>query len=136
MSEEKGAEGHRSTNEMVFESSQLTRMNVFDRSDTSKKLGKLDDLIIDAHASHVLYGILDTGVGGRNVLVPWSAFQLQETTDRNKDSLTLNKTPDQLANAPAFDKKHWPDFSDSTWQRQVYDFYGVRMAERPQESPR
>lgn len=79
----------------------------------------------------MLYGVLDTGVGGKNVMVPWTAFQVQKKAGEDHYCFTLNKTQDQLANAPTFDKNHWPDFADSGWQQRVYDFFGVRMAARP-----
>ena len=77
--------------EMTFESSKLSALNVFSRGDTTNRLGSLDNLIIDAHTGRVLYGILDTGlgakvlgtgIGGKKIAVPWIAFRLQKNLGR------------------------------------------------------
>jgi sporulation protein YlmC with PRC-barrel domain len=130
---ESNASGQLTHNEMVFRSSALEKMNVFNRDDNSKKLGSLDDLIIDAHTGTVFYGILDTGIGGKHIPVPWTVLQLQEETKNHKSWLTLNKTSDDLRNAPTFDKKHRPDFTSADWKDSVDRFFGVRTAARPTE---
>jgi len=43
----------------------------------------------------------------------------------------LNKTSDDLKNAPTIDLKHAPDFTNNQWTRSVNDFFGVRMTARP-----
>jgi len=78
----------------------------------------------------VWYGILDTGVGGKNIAVPWSALQLQKARNDKDYWLTLDKTQDQLANAPAFNRDR-TDFTDSKWQQDVDTFFGVHTAARP-----
>lgn len=129
---ERAAEpGQLTTNQMIFQSSKLADLNVHNRDDASKKLGNLDNLIINAHTGQVLYGILDTGIGGKNVPVPWTALQLQKEANQDQYRLLLDKTQDQLANAPTFDKEQWPDFTGSEWQRNVDRFFGVRTAARP-----
>lgn len=124
--------GHLTTNEMIFDSSGLSGLNVFNRTETSKKLGSLDNLIVDAHRGKVLYGIVDTGVNGRNVVVPWAAFQLQKAVDDNKFWLTLSKTENELANAPVFERDRMDQFADSDFRNRVDNFFGVRTVARPE----
>ena len=129
-----GGAGNLTTNQMIFKSTELGKLNVYNRADTELKLGHLSDVIVDAHTGQVVYGILDTGLFGKLIVVPWNALQLQEDTANRKSWLTLNKTSDDLKNAPTFDKSNPPDFASSQWAGQVDGFFGVRTAERPTES--
>jgi sporulation protein YlmC with PRC-barrel domain len=126
--------GKLTTNEMIFKSTELGKLNVFNRADTDLKLGHLSDLMIDSHKGQVLYGILDTGIGGKYVIVPWNALQLQEDTANKKSWLTLSKTSEELKGAPAFDKSEPPDFASAKWRGQVDEFFGVRTVARPTDS--
>lgn len=130
--EESARQGELTTNEMIFQSSRLGDLNVFNRDDTEHKLGNLDNLIINAHTGQVLYGILDTGAGGKNIAVPWNAFLLKKAGDSDEYWLTLNKTTDELANAPTFDKDRMSDVTDSKWRQTVDNFFGVRTTARPE----
>jgi len=125
--------GELTTNQMIFRSSRLSDLNVYNRADTSKKLGNLDDLIINAHSGRLLYGILDTGLGGKNIAVPWNALQLQKAVGENKYWLTLSKTTNELADAPTFHADRMSDLTDASWQQKVDQFFGVRTAARPEE---
>jgi sporulation protein YlmC with PRC-barrel domain len=120
--------GDLTANQMVFQSSHLSDLAVHNRADNSKKLGSLENLMINAHHGRVLYGILDTGMGGKKIAVPWNAFQVQKKPDSEKYWLTLNKTQDELAAAPAFDKNRVRDLTDSNWQQQIDRFFGVQPA--------
>ena len=51
----------------------------------------------------------------------------------NKSSLTLNKTSEELKNAPTIDKNHMPDFTEMKWKQTVDDFFGVRTLTRQPE---
>jgi hypothetical protein len=115
--------------EMVFQSSKLSDLAVHDTA--NKKLGSLDNLIIDAHAGQVLYGILDTGFGGKKIPVPWTAMRLERSG--KTFFMVLNKNKGQLANAPTFDKDRMQDVVDPRWQKTVQDFFGVRSVARPVE---
>jgi sporulation protein YlmC with PRC-barrel domain len=120
---------HLTRHQMFFESSRLAKLDVRNRNNDD--LGNLENLIIDAHTGHVLYGILDTGVGGHKITVPWAAMRLNKVADRDEYHMVLNLNKDQLANAPKFDKDHWPDFTSEEWQRGVNNFFNVRTAARP-----
>ncbi len=87
-------------NEMIFRSSTLSDLPVYNRDNPNVKLGSLDNLIIDARTGHVCYGILSTGmIGGKLIPVPWMAVLLNKTVGKDKYWLTLNKTKDELASA-------------------------------------
>jgi hypothetical protein len=57
---------------------------------------------------------------------PWIAFQLKADVNNHKSWLTLNKSSDDLKNAPTVEKNHMPDFTDATWSQTVDNYFGVR----------
>lgn len=129
---EQHGKGELSTNEMIFNSSGLSGLHVFNRQDNQQKLGSLDSLIVDAHRGEILYGILDTGMTGKNVVVPWAVLQLQESAN-NKFSLTLNKTKDDLKRAPTFDRDRIGQFADTGFRHNIDNFFGVHTTARPEQ---
>jgi sporulation protein YlmC with PRC-barrel domain len=128
--------GQLTTNQMIFRSSDLHGMKVYNHGDETMKLGSVSDLIVDARTGQVMYGILDTGFGGTYIAGPWSTFQLKVDEKNNKSCLTVNKTSDELKNAPTIDKAHMPDFTDAKWRQTVDDFFGARTVARPPETNR
>lgn len=134
--EEHSRPGQLTTNETIFRSSDLRGMKVYNRIDETLKLGNLSDLIVDAHTGQVLYGILDTGIIGKSIPGPWNAYQLKKDVNSHKSWLTLNKSSDDLKNAPAVDKDHMPDFTDAKWSQTVDNFFGVRTMTRLPETNR
>jgi len=127
-----GQPGQRLTaDKMILPSSRLADLNVYNKEDV--KLGKVDNLVVDANAGQVLYGIVDTGIiAGRLIPVPWGAFWLGKETDRDNHWLIVDKNKDQLANAPTVDRANWPDFTSQEWRTTVDNFFGVRTAFREQ----
>ena len=124
--------GQLSITQMIFESSKLSGLKVYNRQDVSKKLGSLDNLLIDASNGQVLYGVLHTGMMGKYIPVPWYALLLEKKAGTNDFWLTLNQTTQSLKNAPSISSK--TDTSQvvkSDWQRSVDKFFGVRTAARP-----
>jgi hypothetical protein len=114
--------------EMTLESSKLADLNVYNSQ--HEKLGTVDNLIINAHTGQVTYGILDTGLMGKNIPVPWNALRLQ-TDQKNRFSFLLNIGKDRLANAPTYEKHNTGVFSDQQFTGTVDRFFGVRTAARP-----
>lgn len=125
--------GQLSVSQLIFESSKLSDLNVYNRNDNSMKLGNLDDLIVNAHSGTVQYAVLDTGVGGKKIAVPWDALLMQKEQNKDKYWLTLNKTSDDLKGAPTFNKDQIAQVNDPQWQQTVDQFFGVRMATRPKQ---
>lgn len=119
----------------ICESSRLAGFNVFNAQ--KDKLGKVNDLVVDTSGAQVLYGIVDSGVGGKRIAVPWGAFRLGREADKDNYWLVLDKSKDQLATAPMFEASQWPDFANQEWRNSVDRFYGVRTASEPRsDEPR
>jgi hypothetical protein len=125
--------GDRGMKQAVLESSTIRGMSTVNRNDTSQRLGKIDDLIVNAHTGQLLYGVVDTGLLGKEIAVPWAAFGLEKVPNKDQMMLTLNKTSDELSKAPTFDKKRLGDVDDAQWQKSVDDFFGVRTVARPRQ---
>lgn len=82
--------------------------------------------MIDQQNGKVAFAVLSFGglfgMGDRMYAVPWGALKLDKATHQ----LSINADRRLLESAPGFDKDHWPDFTDISWCRKVYDHYGVQ----------
>jgi sporulation protein YlmC with PRC-barrel domain len=108
----------------VLKASELIGMKV--QGSDGKNLGKIRDLVI-APDGAVRYAVLDfggfLGIGDKYFAVPWDALQRTQ----NGKAIALDTTKRDLKQAPGFDKKHWPDFSDRQQEVVIYEFYEVPM---------
>ncbi len=83
--------------------SNVYNQSVYDRNE--QKIGDLNDLIIekDGHIKSAIIGVGGfLGVGQKDVEVPFTDLKMM--TRNGKNWLALDRTKDQLQNAPTFDK--------------------------------
>jgi len=93
--------------------------SVINRED--EKLGKIDELMIDANSGHLAYAVLS--FSGNHYAVPWSAFEFANTEKK----LILNVDQEKLKAAPGFEKNGpWPDFADRAWGDEIHKYYSSR----------
>jgi sporulation protein YlmC with PRC-barrel domain len=86
-----------------------------------EKLGKLNDVVIDAQQGKVAYGILSLrGMGRDFAAVPWSAFQFSG----RPEMIRLDTTPQTLASI-AFKGDNFPNLADPQYSRQLFDRFHV-----------
>ena len=87
-------------------------------------LGDIKEFMIDMASGKVAYAVLSfgglLGLGDKLFAVPWNALILDTVNKR----FTLKVAKAALADAPGFDKEHWPAMSDKTWAAGVHRFYG------------
>lgn len=87
-------------------------------------LGEIKEIMIDVRNGRVAYAVLSSGgflgVGNKLFAIPWSAL----TLDAERKCFVLDVDKDKLANAPGFDKGHWPSMADPVWAKQIHDYYG------------
>lgn len=87
-------------------------------------LGEIKDIMIDVRTGKVAYAVLSSGgflgVGNKLFAIPWGAL----TLDADRKCFVLDVERDRLANAPGFDKNHWPTMADPLWAKQVHDYFG------------
>jgi sporulation protein YlmC with PRC-barrel domain len=100
----------------VVPASKIIGESVVNRQD--EKLGKIHDLVIDAHEGRLAYAVLS--MGGKYFAMPWTAFEFANTENK----LVLDVDKKKLQDAPGFDKKDkWPDFADRSWGGSIYKYY-------------
>jgi sporulation protein YlmC with PRC-barrel domain len=107
----------------VVSASKIIGEAVVNRED--EDLGKIHELVIDAHEGRLAYAVLSfggfLGLGNKLFAMPWGAFEFSNSEKK----LILNVDTDKLKSAPGFEKDAWPDFADRTWGETVYTYYGV-----------
>lgn len=90
-----------------------------------ESLGDIKEIMLDMRSGHVAYAVLAFGgfLGIREKLfaVPWQMLTLDTANHR----FVLDVPKEKLVNAPGFDKHHWPDMTDVTWQDTIHEFYGT-----------
>jgi sporulation protein YlmC with PRC-barrel domain len=91
----------------------------------SQDLGEIKEIMLDMRSGRVSYAVLSFGgffgMGGKLFAVPWDALKLD--TENKRFVLDVNK--DRLDSAPGFDKTHWPDMADATWEKGIHAYYGT-----------
>lgn len=93
------------------------------KSPSGEGLGDIKDLMIDLNTGRVAYAVMSfgglLGMGNKLFAVPMQALK-QDADDK---CFTLDTTKEALETAHGFDKDHWPDFADRTWQTAVHEHY-------------
>ncbi|NNE08844.1 MAG: PRC-barrel domain-containing protein [Gemmatimonadetes bacterium] len=96
------------------------------RNPSGEDLGKIEEIMINAHSGHVAYAVLSfggiLGFGDKLFSIPWSLLSV----DTENHCCVLDIDRKLLENAPGFDKDNWPNFSDMTWHDEVHTYYGAR----------
>lgn len=89
-------------------------------------LGDIKEIMIDMNTGRVAYAVLSfggfLGIADKLFAVPWSALKL----DTENKRFILNVDKERLESAPGFDKDHWPDMADPTWQNTINSYYGTK----------
>lgn len=93
------------------------------RNAQGDKLGKIDDLIVDADSQRVYYAVLSSGgllgVGDKLFTIPVNHFKAGD----KQDHFVLNIDKERLKKAPGFDSNKRPDLGKDSWRREVDRFY-------------
>lgn len=90
-----------------------------------ESLGDIKDLMIDLISGRVAYAVVEfgglLGIGAKLFAVPLKALR----QDAENKCFVLDADKDSLDRATGFDKDHWPDFADRTWQEAVHKHYAT-----------
>jgi sporulation protein YlmC with PRC-barrel domain len=88
-------------------------------------IGDIKEIMLDMRNGRVAYAVLSfepfLSMGEKLFAVPWNAL----TLDTKNKRFSLDVEKDRLKNAPGFDKSHWPDMADQTWQKEIHAYYGT-----------
>lgn len=92
----------------------------------NEKLGKVEDVAMSFSSGRVVALVVSVGgvlgVGDTLIAVPPSEF----SQDAQNKVLHLNRTKDELKNAPKLDVAKWDEFQQPSNIAEVYRYYGVR----------
>ncbi|QDU09812.1 PRC-barrel domain-containing protein [Gimesia aquarii] len=110
--------------------SQMTGMNIYNSK--GKNVGEINDIVLNASTGKINYAAVTyggfLGVGNKMFAVPFKAFKVQRSKkDQDKYLLVLNVTEKQLEGAKGFDEKHWPNFADPDFNKELFERYGVKI---------
>lgn len=96
------------------------------KNNAGEDLGNVKEIMLDKASGHVAYVVLESGsflgLGGKYFALPWGIFNY----DDDDDCFRVNIDAERLKQAPGFDKDHWPNAADRTWQKSVYSYYGTK----------
>jgi sporulation protein YlmC with PRC-barrel domain len=89
-------------------------------------LGDITEIMLDMRSGRVSYAVLSfggfLGMGDKLFAVPWSALKLDTVNKR----FVLDVKKERLESAPGFNKAHWPDMADASWQKDIHAYYGTQ----------
>ncbi|HXT60482.1 MAG TPA: PRC-barrel domain-containing protein [Pirellulales bacterium] len=101
------------------------------KNEENQKIGKVEDLAIDANSGKIRYVALSfggfLGAGDKLFAVPWDAVMFEYDAKDKKDCLIFDVSKDTLTNAPGFDKDHWPNFGDKKWSDETERHYKTHV---------
>lgn len=90
-----------------------------------KKLGTIEDLVIDPHEGRIVYAVVGHGgvfgMGQKLAAVPYRALQV----DQQKQAFTLNATEQKL-DQNSFSSTNWPDMDNEQWAQRVHTAFGEK----------
>jgi sporulation protein YlmC with PRC-barrel domain len=93
-------------------------------NNAEEKLGDIKEIMLDISSGDIGYAVLSfggvLGMGNKLFAVPWQAL----TLDTENKRFILNVSKERLADAPGFDKDHWPDLADASFKTTLNNFYG------------
>jgi sporulation protein YlmC with PRC-barrel domain len=111
----------------VFKGSELIGRTV--RNANGNRIGSIDDLVIDPRTGELTYALVSVAgfqvAGDKLFPVPWGAFSI------SRQAVVLDVSREQLEEAPAFDRRAWPDLHNQTWMAQIHDHYGQPLRGQP-----
>ena len=91
----------------------------------AEDLGDIKEIMLDMRSGRVSYAVLSfggfMGMGEKLFAVPWDALKL----DTENKRFVLDVDMDRLKTAPGFDKAHWPDMADASWEKSIHAYYGT-----------
>ncbi len=123
--------GNQAVPTQTVRASKLVGLHV--KNPAGERLGTVDDLVLNLATGKTAYvamgvgGVL--GIGEKLFAVPFSALKVEH--EKDEMVFVLDTTKEKLESSPGFDKKHWPDFADPKWTKQIDDFYRQAGQPRP-----
>lgn len=90
-----------------------------------KKLGTIEDVMIDKRSGKVAYAVMSfggfLGIGDRHHPLPWGALKY----DTNLNGYVVNLDKKTLEKAPTYGDDERIDLADEEYGRRLHDYYKV-----------
>ena len=106
----------------VISSDRVEGTDVYDRE--GKKLGSIDELMIDKRSGQVRYAVMEfggfLGMGTDRYPVPWDMLDY----DTEKEGYVVPLDKSRLEGAPRYADDDAPEY-DEPYARRVHSYYGV-----------
>ena len=107
----------------VYKASSIAGTRVMNGA--GEHLGEIEEAVIDLEHNSLAYAAISfggfLGFGEKLFAVPWSKLELKHDADGMY--FIFEVTKDDLASAPGFDPKNWPDIADPDWRAEIDSFY-------------
>ncbi|AJI46190.1 PRC-barrel domain-containing protein [Francisella tularensis subsp. novicida] len=89
-----------------------------------ENLGEVKEIMLDTNTGEVAYVVVSfggfLGMGDKLFAVPMTAFEIDTANKQFK----LDKSKEELKQAPGFDKNNWPETNSEYWiGNLIRDFY-------------
>jgi hypothetical protein len=97
-----------------------TDITGFDVQAVDGEIGSVDEATYDIGASYI---VVDTGpwIFGKKVLLPAGVVDMVDVTNKK---LVVNRSKDEIKNAPEFDEQQ---YKDEAYRNNIGTYYGERM---------
>lgn len=101
-------------------------------NECAEDLGNINETMLDMRSGRASCAVHSFGgfmrMDEKVFAVPWEALRL----DTEYKRFVLDVTMERLAGAPGFDKQHWPDMADGTWEQGIHAYYGTQPGRLPE----
>lgn len=90
-------------------------------------IGDIKEIMLDMRSGRVGYAVLSfkpfLSLREKKLFaVPRGAL----TLDTEHKRFTLNVDKERLKDAPGFDRSHWPNMADQTWENEIHSYYRTK----------
>lgn len=95
------------------------------KNSQGETLGQINDFVVNpsfGRIQFVIISISDPAQIGKMTAVPWMLAK----PNSDASSLMLSVDKEKLISAQTFDATSWPDFSQASWSREIYSYYGIQ----------
>lgn len=92
-----------------------------------QKLGQIKHVVLDPQTGQATFVVLDAEAAGGHAMfvVPYPALHVNFNTTDNRQSVVINRRPEQLRSAPQIQNNQWQMLQNSQFREQVRNFYQV-----------
>lgn len=105
-----------------------------------EKLGQIKHVLLDAQAGQATFVVIGADASGSSraiLVVPYQALKVNFNAADNRQSVVLDRRPDQLRTAPRIQNNQWEMLRNPQFLEQARNFYQVKTyytAARPIDS--